>query len=952
MKLSGRRIYSKLLIICIPTLYLYTVLAEAEDITPADSVYHHIQADSAKSYTDKGLNYFYSGDFESAERYLQKSLDIYQKIYPERHQKIGITYMRLGAVSIENWKYKEAIDFLDKAEENFNLDPEKYAKDIGSTLINKGIVFSRLGDLKKARMVQEMALKILLNFNDPISRRMTINLYNSLAVISEKSYDYQEAIRYYLMAEHFALKYNKSFMQVVYGNLGVLYERINNFAKSEDYYKKAINYFPSQNFNQPFKLAQIYSNYAELCLKNRMFEKTFQINRYAEGLVLKNLGEKNPVASDIYKLFGRYYEAITNYDSALYYYQKSICSLFDDFDDLSVYANPDISSTISKVHLLGCLKDKAGAFRKYFQFTRHKRDLQASLESYDLAVKLIDEIRMGYQDEESKLFLNENERITYDEAISVAYLMYNVTGNIRYANMAFEYSEKSKASVLLAALRNAGAKGFGSIPDSLLKKENDLMRDIAFNSEQLYEETRRNDPDSLKIDRLERKLFRIRELYDDLISIFEHNYPEYYTLKYQTGIITMDEIQDRIQKGTTVLEYSLTDSVLYTFLIRNDHYEFFSQPLDSLFQRTYDRMLTAIGQFDPTRHNAEKFNQFVTSATRLYNYLIKPQVEDVRGQKLIIIPDGILAFIPFEALLSDVAKPSGGHLDYNNLPLLLKEFAISYGHSSTMLFEQRITKSKKPSGGLLAFAPSYNGADKISSRGTARYSYRKDLASIPGAREEVENIIRLFKGKLFIDKDATEIKFKEYSGDYDMLHLAMHAVIDNQNPMYSKLVFTATSDSTEDDLLNTHEIYNLDLKARMVVLSSCSSGEGTLQKGEGVISLARGFSYAGCPSLIMTLWEIEDKVSADLMVGFYRYLKKGYQKDIALQKAKIDFLSDHTQLLSHPFYWSAYQCIGDTSSLFNPVRKYAFLMVFAGFSIIIYALYRRYNRPGSKIHSS
>jgi CHAT domain-containing protein len=409
-------------------------------------------------------------------------------------------------------------------------------------------------------------------------------------------------------------------------------------------------------------------------------------------------------------------------------------------------------------------------------------------------------------------------------------------------------------------------------------------------------------------------------------------------------MITVKEIQDRMQRNASVIEYSLTDSMLYTFLINKDRFELYAQKVDSAFKNAYDSMLESIAYIDPTRHNAENFNQFVTSSFSLYKYLIKPVINKIESRKLIIIPDGALSMIPFEALISDDGKLSEGHLDYKDLPLILKEYAISYGHSSTSLFERQDAGREKGAGGLLAFAPSYNGTDSTTLRGEPRYNYRKNLATIPGAREEVEQIVRLFRGKMFIDNDATELTFKKYAGDYNILHLAMHAVIDNKNPMYSKLVFTATPDSAEDDLLNTNEIYGLKLKARMVVLSACSSGEGLLQRGEGVISLARGFSYAGCPGLIMTLWEVEDKVSVDLMVCFYKYLKKGYQKDIALQKAKLDFLFNQPQLLSHPFYWSAYQCIGDTSSLRSPVKKYLFISILAGLAIFLLILYLKHRR--------
>jgi len=224
------------------------------------------------------------------------------------------------------------------------------------------------------------------------------------------------------------------------------------------------------------------------------------------------------------------------------------------------------------------------------------------------------------------------------------------------------------------------------------------------------------------------------------------------------------------------------------------------------------------------------------------------------------------------------------------------------------------------------------------------------LSQIPGATEEVEQISKLLKGKIFLGNQATETNFKKYAENYDILHLAMHAVVDNVNPMYSKLVFTMTTGSGDDGLLNTYEIYNMHLKARLAVLSSCSSGEGVLKKGEGVISLSRGFAYAGCPSLIMTLWELEDNAGVELMVAFYKNLKKGYSKDVALQKAKLEFLRNKPQVLAHPFYWSAYQCVGDSSALYFRVYKYLqvilgiILMAIIFFIVVLYARSAR-SRP-------
>ena len=186
---------------------------------------------------------------------------------------------------------------------------------------------------------------------------------------------------------------------------------------------------------------------------------------------------------------------------------------------------------------------------------------------------------------------------------------------------------------------------------------------------------------------------------------------------------------------------------------------------------------------------------------------------------------------------------------------------------------------------------------------------------------------------MFEGYQATEGIFKDTARYYDILHLSMHTIIDNRNPMFSKLAFTSIDDSIEDGLLNTHEIYNMNLNARLAVLSSCSSGEGILQKGEGVMSLARAFMYAGCPSIVMTLWVVEDKSSISLMTEFYKELAKGRSKDEALRNSKLKFIEEENLTRVHPFYWSTYICVGTPEPLFYSVRNIILII-----SIIILAI--------------
>jgi CHAT domain-containing protein len=190
------------------------------------------------------------------------------------------------------------------------------------------------------------------------------------------------------------------------------------------------------------------------------------------------------------------------------------------------------------------------------------------------------------------------------------------------------------------------------------------------------------------------------------------------------------------------------------------------------------------------------------------------------------------------------------------------------------------------------------------------------LHALPFANKEAILIGRLTKGKVVLAQDATEEEFISEAGNFDILHLATHTIIDDNNPLYSMLVFYDTNYASNKGLLTTNEIFGLKLNASMTVLSSCSSGEGEYQKGEGVLSLARGFFYAGCPSLIMTLWKIEDESGLKLMNYYYKYLIKGYSKSRALQKAKLKYLKTVPNEKKHPFYWSAYICIGNPSPIY------------------------------------
>ena len=282
---------------------------------------------------------------------------------------------------------------------------------------------------------------------------------------------------------------------------------------------------------------------------------------------------------------------------------------------------------------------------------------------------------------------------------------------------------------------------------------------------------------------------------------------------------------------------------------------------------------------------AKHTGNYVTLGQMFYDVLVKPVLQLTDSREITFVPDGAIMYLPFDSFITaDVDKE---YINYRDLPYLIYDLSVGYSHSATLLFSERI-KTKSPHAKVLAFAPEYeNLLDNDIPLEWNRQSNPDFLMPLPGAKREVEYISKTMPSEVFMDYKATESNFKQYASDYEVLHLAMHTIMDDKNPMFSKLAFARDfNDTTQDHNLFTYEIYNMKLNAEMVVLSSCSSGYGKMQKGEGMMSMARGFIYAGCPSIVMTLWQVSDQSSAELMSGFYNYLKKGKSKKAPSGKPK------------------------------------------------------------------
>jgi len=334
--------------------------------------------------------------------------------------------------------------------------------------------------------------------------------------------------------------------------------------------------------------------------------------------------------------------------------------------------------------------------------------------------------------------------------------------------------------------------------------------------------------------------------------------------------LSLADVQSLLDENTTLVEYYMTEEVLLTWLITNNNSEVFHLDIraDSLRQivEGFRNAIIYVG------------NEHIL-ANELYDLLIAPFEDCITTNKLVIVPHGVLHYLPFQALLD------------NQRRYLIDRYQISYIPSASVL---KYLAPKKRSKGrkFLAF-------------GNPR-SDKKGIESLPVADTEVNNIARFYKEhRVLTSSDASESEFKRLAPQYDVLHMACHAELNGAYPLFSGLLLAP--DSLDDGELDVHEIFALELEAYLVVLSACQTSLGQLTNGDELVGLSRAFLYAGTPSIISSLWMVEDESTAFLMEHFYKYLSNNSKAE-SLRKAQLE-----TRKKYHDCYsWASFVLIGDS----------------------------------------
>ncbi|MFN0048687.1 MAG: CHAT domain-containing protein [Cytophagales bacterium] len=836
-------------------------------------------------------NYIRQAKYDEAKVFVQEQIASLSKQPKLRQFYNPLFISALGEIELNKGRTDLAIDQFQKALEATPTNAY-YLSEIYNKL---GVAQWVYGNTDLALEFQMKALNIRKQiFGEKHIK--TAAIYNNIGLSYSRT-EPEKALEYYQKALFIYLNIYKDGKQpalaIAYSNVGFIYNGKKEYNQALNSFEKALAIWTAiYSTNHP-SVAFTYSNIGQIFIGRNSYAKAQTNLQMALDIYIKYFGEKYPDVASTYNQLGNLYEKQGKYKQALTYFHKAIVANCANFKSSNVYVNPKATDYYNPNILLTSLTLKSRTLENiHFQKTLKRKDLLMALRCLETADTLLDNIRQSRTNKADKIALGAVATEVYENGIKMCLALADVSlSKGKWNKKAFYFNEKSKSAVLLEAISEAQAKNFAGIADSLLEKEKQLKADIAFNEQKVSEHA-----SNAKLDKVYRdKLFDLNRKYEVFSKKLEVQFPEYYNLKFNVKIADVAAIQQVIDKKTALISYFNSENAgrLYVFIITQKDFEIF----DVSKSPDFEKLLIGL-------RNSILFNTnetYFATASALYTQLFpkRPKVE-----KLILVPDGKLGTIPFEALLQK--KPNDNETDFSSLDYLARKYSCSYDFSATLFGQSQRLKSTSASNSVFFCAPI----------NFSQHASLRSLRNLPGTETEVRKIDQIFKNKNYVttsylNDKATETEVKSDNlKNFRYLHFATHGIVNESRPEMSEIFLCSDAGKNEDGNLYSGEIYNLNIKADLVTLSACQTGLGKITKGEGIIGLSRALLYAGAKNIVVSLWTVSDESTSKLMVDFYADLLKNEHPDYSrsLREAKLQLIADKNT--ANPYYWAPFVLIG------------------------------------------
>ncbi len=921
------------------------------------------------SYNNLALLYYQTGDYFKSLKLYQNALNIRKKILPEDDLKIASSLLNIGRAFLKTGNPDFAAESFSESMKIKKKKLNPYSRELATLYTNSGAAYRMSGDYEKSLTNYENALRITLH-NSGENNTETAGLYASTANLLNLTGQYDKASEYNQKAlKIFEEKYGENHPTIakvlisigsVYLNQNNIKEAVANFNNSLEISKKlyetwnlktaeqytkiglifnkksknnaALSYFNNaltiqQNVlksdNYP-EIAETYLNIGNAYKDDKEYYSAIENYNKSLAVRLKVSGNKHPETAKVYFLTASAYKIKKDYNSELKNLQKALISNVENFNSQDISRNPRLNDETDFYYnqklLSETLIEKAEALRNLYLRTNNTDFLKKAADVYEISDLLTEKIKKTALLKEDKKYLEEKISEIYERATALCMQLYKKTNDSEYFNKAFLYAEKNKAGILLFLPQPTKYAGMN---DSLLNVETNLLSDIAYFRMKMSENS--NDTKS------KRKLLALYGKHKSFISDVKYNCPRYYELKYKSFSASVKNIQNLISDSTLVTDYFSPESskYIYVFFIGKNK-------IDVHFIKNVDNLNNKITNFrnNLTSLDESSVSAYIKEGYTLYEDLFPGTLKnDTSIKQLIIIPDGIIGTIPFESLLTE--EYFGNRNKFEDYPYLIKKYAVSYSEPPYLFRKESYNFSYENSDSLytddwLGVAPVFDNANTntISEKtrnilkkiqNTFQFNSRTNLLSgnnisyMPESEKEVTAIYNEFENfEKSPETDIREEADEEFiklidSEEFKYIHIASHAFINAEEPDLSGILFAHNYSDENDGVLYVNEIYNLNFNSDLIVLSACETGFGKYKRNESIAGFTKALFYTGTKNIILSLWEVSNESTAELMLNFYgNILDENNNLDInySLQRAKLKLIEGGKY--AHPFYWSPF----------------------------------------------
>ncbi|HSE41059.1 MAG TPA: CHAT domain-containing tetratricopeptide repeat protein [Acidobacteriota bacterium] len=828
----------------------------------------------AASYSIQGASYWKMGDLDVAAEKFQKAIDLIGEngdasALCNYHGNLGLVYWNKGDMPLA---MKHTYKSLEKAKISGNKGSE------ATTYFNLGLMFMEQGRLQEAQANLQDSLTMAEEHDD---KGLIAVCLEGLGKLQKFYGDYERALDYYkksyIKAKEIGEKRAEAYAVAA---MGYVYEHDGKHAMAIDSFQTAYRLY--EQMDEKRGIAKMHESIGQVRLDMKKYDEALK-DFHASLSILESIGAKYEMP-ETYRALGIAYQKKNQLDEADKALSKSI----------EMAREIELANTLwPALHQKGLVLRELGHSDEALQLLTE-------------AIDVVEKMRTQLENIDQRAAYLEERLGVYEDTIQLLVASDKIPE-------AFEYVQRSKARAFLDMLAEGEIASEGILDPILRERRTKILADLMKSEKNLQDEKNRDNPNAAKIDQIRKTQTELDHQYEDLIVEIRNTNPMYAEVQYPQPL-KLAQAQALLDDDTVLLEYFLGSTGSSLFVVSKNDVAVFPLKNGEELSRLVTDFRKVIMKPDPIYDASEKtYSKYANLAATLYADTLKPAESFFNSKtKVLIAPDGALSYLPFESLLTHAVNVN--KIDFAKLPYFARGYEVDYVPSISVFASIAKNKHQTPDEQmqLLAFAdPALKDAAQPGKSRNVR-SWAGTLTQLPHARDEVNGISQFYPKNevtVVIGNDASESKLKQMKLDsYKRLHFASHGLIDEEKPEFSALVLTAGNES-EDGFLTMREVFDLKLNADLVVLSACKSGLGKEIRGEGITGISRAFLCAGTPSVLVSLWDVYDRSTADLMTSFYKNMEtKNLSKAAALRAARLEMMQNPKY--SHPYYWAPFILIG------------------------------------------